>query len=72
MDTAAFTCLAWALLVYGAHQLYENRHTDATGRTLAPAFRSGYPQIAQHAQDGRPHYAPQTSPALGPDAGGKA
>ncbi|MGW9119729.1 anthrone oxygenase family protein [Streptomyces sp. NPDC055663] len=48
LHTAAFACLAWALLVYGAHQLHESRHGDASVRTPAPALGSGYAQTAQH------------------------
>ncbi|MEU0632953.1 anthrone oxygenase family protein [Streptomyces sp. NPDC005989] len=48
LHTAAFAFLAWALLVYGAHQPHENasKQTDASARTPAPAFRSGHPEPA--------------------------
>ncbi|MEV5203415.1 anthrone oxygenase family protein [Streptomyces sp. NPDC053720] len=72
LHTAAFACLAWALLVYGAHQSDESKHTGASAWTPAPAFRPGHSPVAQHPQETRPHYAPLDSPALGPDTVAKA
>ncbi|MCX4870565.1 MULTISPECIES: anthrone oxygenase family protein [Streptomyces] len=73
LHTAAFACLAWALFVYGgAHQPHESRHTGASARTPAPAFRPGHPPVAQHPQETRPHYAPPVSRAPGPDDGAQA
>ncbi|MFJ6854214.1 DUF1772 domain-containing protein [Streptomyces sp. NPDC091271] len=62
LHTAAFACLAWALVVYGTHQQHGSKHSDVPSRTLAPAFHTGYPQTAQHSRGARPHHAPTGAP----------
>ncbi|MFF3784177.1 DUF1772 domain-containing protein [Streptomyces sp. NPDC001933] len=68
LHTAAFACLAWALLVYGAHRFHENesKHTDASARIPAPAFHSGYPQTAQRPRQVQPPLRPAHFPRTRP------
>ncbi|MFB7714088.1 DUF1772 domain-containing protein [Streptomyces sp. NPDC056105] len=72
LHTGAFACLAWALILYGAHRLQENTSTNASPQTLAPAFHASAfglrdaadqadldrkPEASRHAHDGLPHAA---------------
>lgn len=61
LHTAAFACLVWVLLVYGADRLSGSERADAPARTLAPASRPGHPQIAEHPREVRPDGAPIVS-----------
>ncbi|MFD5124071.1 MULTISPECIES: DUF1772 domain-containing protein [unclassified Streptomyces] len=58
LHTAAFGCLLWALVVYGAHRMQETRHPASSAqRPLAAAYHGR----AMHAD---PEPAPGVNPAL--------
>lgn len=64
LHTAAFACLAWALVVYGAHRLHESgsetrnesrhlpRTTEASAWPPVPSPHPGHPQTAPYPQTG--------------------
>ncbi|MFG2659209.1 DUF1772 domain-containing protein [Streptomyces sp. NPDC048425] len=74
LHTGAFACLAWALIVYGAHRLQEDTSTNTSSQSLAPDFRASAfglrdaadqadldrkPEASRHTHDGFPHTAGQ-------------
>jgi uncharacterized membrane protein len=44
LHTAAFACLAWALVVHGGHRLHEGGKADAFAPTVAPASAGAHAQ----------------------------
>ncbi len=50
LHTAAFACLAWALVLYGADRVADDRAAATTSRETGAPFRTGVPP---YAHDGR-------------------